>query len=42
MFGFDVTAGSRNVETGTNGSSSAVMISAGTRMRSITRIALAR
>ena len=30
-----MTAGSRNGSTGTNGSSSAVMISAGTRMRSI-------
>ena len=35
MYGLAVTRGSRNGPTGTNGSSSAVMISAGTRMRSI-------
>jgi len=42
MCGFDATAGARNVDIGTNGSSAAVMTSAGTRMRSMTRIALAR
>jgi hypothetical protein len=40
--GFVVTRGSRKGAAGTNGSSSAVMMRAGTRTRSITRIALAR
>jgi hypothetical protein len=40
--GLPLTDASRNGAVGTNGSSSAVTIRAGTRMRSITRIALAR
>jgi len=42
MWGLFASAGSLNGAVGTNGSSSAVTMSAGTRMRSITRIALAR
>ena len=40
MNGFCVTRESWNGSAGTNGSSSAVMMSAGTRTRSMTRIAL--
>ena len=42
MNGFVVTLGSRNGCGGTNGSSSAAMMSDGTRIRSTTRMALAR
>jgi hypothetical protein len=42
MFELLATAGSRKGAIGTNGSSSAVRINAGTRMQSTTRIALAR